>query len=407
MSTLPKFTIYRCDVCDRDTEIQLDGNRPAPIRCNITLKCRGKLQKTGERSSKKFLFTPLVAGLQDYVPRGTAVTAPLAEATSTPFPIFTGEMMIAASVLRRKVVGSNSVFYTITPVGDEIQLETQSSIYLLPLNTTITLQLFEITPELLQFKKYTYLFNSTAQLIIGADDSPEGRNLRFNSSNKLKVYANGVELQASQFDKSIADQITLTPAVTGTNNVIEVLVYDDIDILLSTATFIPITMRSLTPTVAADLALRNLNCWGNFRSAEIGGTDRIIMFATDFSLLDSDKSYGVARIEASSATLTSPVEVRPSEFKLLIGREPFAIQDKERFAYLDGTTLIDGDAVLSYNRSTGTGALELTVDVSELTQIYNTIIGRNRVTQADNTLNAAETALGITPLRKKYILGPS
>ena len=409
MSTLSKFAIYQCDTCDRETEIQLDGNRPDPVRCNITLKCRGKLQKTGERSAKKFLFTPIVEGLEDYIPRGTVATRSVTPTTIRPISIFTGggDGMIAAAAIRRRVVGSNASFYVITASGDEYHLESQADSVLIPQTVTLTMQVFEITPELLQATKFTYNFKNTAQLIQGPDDSIEGRNLRFDGANRIRVYANGVELTASQFDRSVHDQITLTPAVTGQNNIIEVLVSKDIDFLITATQLIPIYFKALIPTVLDDLALRELNCWGNFQTASIDGVERVLMYSANFGLLDPDKSYGVSRIDVQASAMAEAVSLAPTEFKILLGREPFAVQDKELYAYLAGETLIVEDSILSYNRSTGTGVLELSIDESALTQIYNPILGSNKVTEAINTASITETAQGITPVRRKYILGPS
>lgn len=411
MSTLQKFIVFKCDTCARETEITLDGRRPDPLRCNITAKCRGKLERQGERTAKRFLFTPTVVGLEDFVPRGTVATPATSIAVEKRIPIFTagGEGMIAAAVIRKKVISGQAIYYVFDENGAEFVLETLSLSQTLPVDCKVTLKLFELTPSLLNFKKYTYTFASNAQLIQGQDNTPEGHNLRFNTSNRVRVFANGIELSASEFDRTIDNQITLTPAITATNTVIEVIVYNDIDEVIDEDELIDLEFESLTPTIPAELALRALNCWGNYGAATINNTIRYTLFCSDLTV-DPEKTYGVARIVATASNGDEAI-VRPNEFFILLGREPFAVQDKELFAYVTGTSLVVDDAILIYKQSSASGALELAVEETNITQVFDSIVPHLKIEAAEtnNVQGAAETELskGTELLNRRFILGPS
>ena len=152
MSTLNKFIIYKCDTCQRQSEVLINGHRPDPVRCNITYKCRGKLQRVGESSAKKFLFTPPVAGLQDYIPRGTVATASPTFAVDPDISMATagGSGMLTMALLKRNALpNSMHNFSVLDFAGDEFVIELDSDSVPLP-SLSVQLKLFKISPNLLQ-----------------------------------------------------------------------------------------------------------------------------------------------------------------------------------------------------------------------------------------------------------------
>src|SRR4051812_21628379 len=104
------YVVYKCDTCKRETEIILDGRRPDPTRCNITLRCRGKLSRSGQHSVKKHLFTPIVSGLTDYVPRGAQVAAAQAVVEDAQVSLLTGRDAPGLTLLglKRRVVDDSA-----------------------------------------------------------------------------------------------------------------------------------------------------------------------------------------------------------------------------------------------------------------------------------------------------------
>lgn len=415
MST-SKYIIYKCDVCSRQTELELDGNRPDPLRCNITEKCRGKFSRVGERSVREFLFTPIVPGLSDYIPRGTVINPAPQLVVPNPITVFTasGTGIIALSGVQRSststpIVGypsGHTEFSIKNESGTKIVLENVPIATIDPQTSSIRAVLFEISAELLTSSKYTYVISGPASIVSGQDNSPESKNLRFTEANKIVVYANGIELSNTAYDRSIDNQITFTPTIYDSNNVIEVFVYKDISVAIGNSKQVVLEFNSLVPTVIDSAALRELDCWGNYSSVKINSIERFTLFCTDLSQLNINKSYGLAYFEVTSIDSTIH-KVKSSEVFILLGKEPFAFRDKELYAYLSGTSLVDLQSILTYKQSAASGELLLSVDETSITQVFNPLILTNPI-ETLNSITTVSTSLpGSENLNQKYILGPA
>lgn len=420
MSTSSKYIIYQCNICQRETEILLDARRPDPVRCNITLKCRGKLQKTGERSSKGFLFTPIVQGLEDYVPRGTNITAIPTPKVQNPITIFSGSEggMLAAAVVRRDLAtgGSNNIFYVTDSNNQKFILEQNSS--LLPQSAKMILSVFEVTPSLLAYKKYTFTsVKQGTQTVKGIDDSQAGRNLRFTDNDQVVVYLNGILLFEDRagsipdpnnirFIRTIDNQITFSPSITDDNSIVEVIVYDDLAVTVPDDELIQL---EFLPLQLNQLDLRDVNCWGDFGAVTVEDIHRSILYCVDLSELDTTKSYGVAKAEMIS-NLFERRTILSSEVYILLGKEPFLFQDKELHAFVNGSKLISPSTTLNYRQSIGTGAFELVIDSALVQQVYIPMvpsIPASGAKSASDVTNAVQTTNGTEDLKRMYILGPS
>jgi len=420
MSTSTKYIIYQCSTCQRQTEILLDARRPDPVRCNITLKCRGKLQKIGDRSNKEYLFTPLVDGLEDYVPRGTISNSIPTPKVVNPITIFTGSStgMLAAAVVRRdpSINGSNNVFYVTDATFQRFDLEQGAG--QLPQASKLLLSVFEVTPELMAFNRYTFSdLKSGTQTVKGIDDSQEGLNLRFTDNDQVAVYLNGISLFEDivgsipdpnniRFIRTIDNEITFSPAITDDNSLAEIIIYDDLAITIPDDQLIQL---EFLPLQASDLTFRDVNCWGDFGAVTVDDILRTILFCVDLSGLDTTKSYGVAKAEMVS-NLFEKRMINPSEMYLLLGREPFLFQDKELHAFVNGSKLISPSTILNYSQSIGTGAFELVISSDLVQQVYIPMVPSVPVSgakPATDPLNAAQTVNGTEDLKRLYILGPS
>ena len=392
MSLAAKYIVYKCDVCSRQTELELNGNRPDPLRCNITEKCRGKFTRVGERSVREFLFTPIVAGLSDYVPRGTVIIPAPQLTVPNPITVFTanGGGIIALSGVQRSISvtpisgypSGHSEFSVKNEAGTKVVIENAPIGTIDPQSSNIRAVLFEISNELLTSNKYTYVVSGPVSIVSGQDNSPESKNLRFDSLNNIVVFANGIELSDSSYDRSIDNQITFTPTIYDSNNVIEVFVYKDLSVAIGNSKQVVLEFNSLVPTVVDSAALRELDCWGNYSSVKINSIERFTLFCTDLSQLNINKSYGLAYFEVTSVDSTIH-KVKSSEIFILLGKEPFAFRDKEMYAYLSGTSLVDLQSILTYKQSEASGELLLSIDETSITQVFNPLILTNPI----NTLN--------------------
>jgi hypothetical protein len=404
MSALNKFIIYQCDTCNRKTEIQLDGKRPDPVNCNITLKCRGKLKRVGESSSKHFLFTPIVSNLQDYVPRGTKIIPSSVTPNVPEISIFTGSNpgILTITGLRRSQSSVNSFVINELNKG-EMVAETQPLEILAPLSSKISLIMYEISSDILQFKKYTFLRQGNVQLIHGSDDSPEGNSLRFTQSNRLQVNVNGVELDPSFFDSSINDQITLTPAIFNSYSLIEILVFNDLSKEINQTKMIRLEFFPLNKNVANNLNYLERCAWGDNQSVKIDDIETFNLYCTDTSKLVQNASYGIDSIELTD-NLNSIRTIEPSQVKLLLGSRPYSFEDKELFGFVSGSTLTDKTVALSYKQNKESGEFELLISSDHITQTIHQITPTNKL-----VINSAVVNIEITTsmnLVHRYILGP-
>ena len=402
MSTLNKFVIYECDVCKRKTEVAINGQRPDPIRCNITYKCRGKLKRIGESSTKKFLFTPPIAGLQDYVQRGTSISTLSQLKTEKDISLFTGAgsgMLTIALPRRVEHPGSSHTFEVLDSSESVFVVDSDPDTVSLP-DITANLILFKISPNLLQFRRYTYLVNGVIQVIRGPDDSPDANNLKFNATNSVRVFINGVELDPSQYDKSVNDLITFTPAIYESNNVVDVIVYNN----LSSSTdleSVKLEFKVLNQTVVNDLSMLEVCSWGDSRAVTIDGVTKYLLHCTDLSQLSPDYSYGVSAYELTSATETRVI--RSSEIMFLLGNSPYTTKDKELLAFISGKDLVNSSNVLSYGQNQDTGVTELTVKESVITQLSRSLIPTDMV----KIESVSSSEVVSTNVQHQYILGPT
>lgn len=431
MTTSPKYIVYKCNVCNRQTEIVLDGERPDPSRCNITEKCRGKLTRIGERLVRKFLFSPIVPGLKDFVPRGTAIIPAPQYTVPNPITVFTasGTGILAMSVLHRNVAGGMSEFSSTDDTGIGFIVERQNTSVLTPQTTTIRAVMYEISSNLLTAQKYIYYINGPVAIVEGRDNSPEGRNIRFSTSNSITVYVNGVKLDSSAYDRTIDNQITFSPVIYDSNNVVEVFVYqdlteaiaddfdndavngidndNDLDDQLQNDKVI-LEFKSLLPSNSTDLALRNLNCWGNYSTVIINDVERFTLFCTDLTKLNVNKSYGIGYFQVTDVD-GNERKISGSDVFILLGKEPFSFRDKELYAYVAGTSLVNLQSILTYKQSPASGILYLTVDETAVTQVFNQITPTQLISSVQELTTIVDPATplaGSENLTPKYILGP-
>lgn len=407
--SINKYIIYECSICKRQTQILLDGKRPDPIRCNITQSCRGILSKIGDISNRKTFFTPIVPGLIDFTPRGFPILdlETTVEANSIIISTAANNSVLTLALLQKETIGNDTTFFTFNQNNTRIDIETVINSNE-PVNSIIKLALFEVTTDILQFKKYTYVITGNVQLIRGPDDSIDNKNLRFTQNNEIKVFVNGIELNSSEFDSSINDQIIFTPEIIDTNNVVEVLVFNNITTNITESDLIFLEFKPLKPNVLDELIIRNTACWGDIFDVEINSIERTLLFCTNTSVLNPTKTYGVSRLEVTSNLTNLTNTIKNSEAFILLGQEPYNFKDKFLHVYLNGDNLILNQAILIYKRSEATGQLEISTKETNLTNIFNPIKITNKVINSKliSSVNE-ETTNASTEISTNYILGPS
>lgn len=470
MSTLNKYIIFQCDTCNRQTELQIPGNRVDPIRCIITNKCRGKLSRVGESAAKKFLFTPPVPGLQDYIQRGTVINpAPvIASVPNASLNTSGGAGMLSMAILR-KSASSPYEFSVLAKDGiTNVIVDTEVDDSALAQNVKILLNIFPISPSVLQSTTFTYLETGEVQVISGPDNSPESNTLRFTADNNISVYTNGIELDPSAYVISVADQsITFTPAIYEQNNVVNIIVYNNLTANVDQSTIIGLEFDVLDPTInlpppyISDLAFLNVCAWGNYDAVKFSPTnERYLMHCTDLSALSKDISYGVDSMQVvigtpvpapsiipgtiytiyfpgntawtsigaannnvgtvftatsagtgtGTATVNVPIDVALSEASLLLAKDPYDFVDKELNAYLNGASFTTS-FTFTFSQDQQTGVYKLTApdtsDPANFTSLLHPLIPTR---PTPPTLLAAQSTTGASSVssnvKHSYIIGP-
>ena len=477
MSTLNYFIIFQCDTCKRQMELQIDGSRIDPIRCIITYKCRGKLSRVGQSAVKTFLVTPPVPGLEDYIPRGTVISAPPVIAPVPNISLNTGggAGMLSIGILKRipssPSVGSHQFSVLAADGITPIIVDTEIDAIELPQNVSILLNIFPISPSVLESTTYTYLESGEVQVISGPDNSPSPIVLRFTAQNNISVYSNGVELDPSEYIISVPNQsITLTPAIYESNNVINVVVYNNLTANAATSSVINLEFNVLDPAInlpppgVSDVAFLSTCSWGNCASVKIGGVERYLMHCTDLSALSSNVSYGIVGAQVvigapvpvgyfipgtvytiittgdtnfvplgaansspgtvftaisagtpdpagGTATPTVPIDIDLSEVNFVIGKDPFDFQDKELNAYLNGISFTDS-FTFTFTQNSLTGIYSLTAPQSTFSSLLNSMLPAELFSSTLYPLLYAEQTTGgattaAPTIAHKYIIGPT
>lgn len=407
-----KYVVYECDTCGRQREAILDAHRPDPIRCNITLKCRGKFTRVGEAANKRFLLTPIVQGVTDFTPRGAMRARTISTATIADIPIITSvDNMLTLACLERTTIGDYDIF-TVTKTNDTaFTVDVQPKLFRASHRGSISLELYEVTPEILSFKNYTFNVKGELSIVTGPDDSVEGKQLRFNSANQVRVFVNGLELSSGEFNRTIDDQVTFTPSIFNSLNIVEVLVYVSSTDLIANAPKVNLTFTPLAPSNATGLAARNTCCWGDYAAVNIEGAVRTFMFCSDLSALNVNSTYRLNKAYATQGISPyATVEIKTDDLNLVLGSEPFSFKDKELGAYLPLKRFSEG-VDLKYQVNSQTGVKQLMVPETQITQTLNLLVpitNYPETTFTDSTtgsLTAIESE-GAEILKRSFIRGP-
>lgn len=399
------YVIYQCDVCHRQAEVENHGDRPDPVRCNITLKCRGKLQRVRTKSSKKFLVTPVVPGVQDYVQRGRDKSPSTAVQVPPSVSINTGsENILVLAALRRTVVNGLALYVVTDDSGGDFVVEQAPVGTLVPQSATIKATVFEVTSNSLDAVKYTYVSQKSVFIVSGRDHSPSGLNMRFTENDQVTVYVNGVELPATAFDRSVNHQITFTPPIYDSSNVVDVFVYKSLE-SARVGNSITLTFKALKLTDLDDRELRGLSCWGNVSGVTHQGETTHLLYCTDLTPLNATRSYVITRFEAISGDGFESRTVDSSTLKLLLGREPYGFTDKKLREWVDGKSLTDETAVIVYVKTVFNPSIK--VNYAGTTKSFDPLVPTANLAVVTPTGEQPQSLIIDTNISNKYVIGPA
>lgn len=181
------YSVLKCTVCKRVTEVEIDPRRPTINHCTITHKCTGRLQQIDTKTVRDQLVTKNVNGLKNWQQRGHVDTE-VKSAVTEYMTINTGNSL--------------SVAVASSLLDSEIH------------NETLSLNLIVQSKNIQPFTSFSYYgFTADMTVIAGADSTPSKKLLRFDTTDALIISLNGVVLDSAVMP--LATAIVSGGVVTG------------------------------------------------------------------------------------------------------------------------------------------------------------------------------------------------
>lgn len=164
------YSTYKCTVCKRTTEIEIDPTRPTYNHCIITHKCSGRLQKIGVKSVRSQLHAPYADGVSNWRPRQSQTASKEIVAKGEHVQLATGPDILTIAV--HGVDPAESLLYL--TLDAEVKIASN-------------------------YTRYSFFnFKVPTKSVMGTDSTAERKILRFDNQTStpdyLRVTLNGIEL---------------------------------------------------------------------------------------------------------------------------------------------------------------------------------------------------------------------
>lgn len=450
---LNKITVFQCDTCKRQIELELDDNRPYPSRCAITYKCPGLYNKVGEKNSRSTLFPPIVYGLQDYIPRGSTITVIPDDPANPLVSILAGTNQLVLAASSKETIQSADAIPTydnwavenvnsaVTPLflyAPDVANPTNTSPPKHPgLDNVLLLELYQLDIQSTAFTEYYFLRPGPISQISGSDDSTTHSVLRFNGGDNLNdtnldnitVFVNGVEVprinsaEATETGKyfmsvisgSGEHSIKFVPTLVSTSNVIKIYVYKKPALLTDPTKIITLVFRGQPDNAVS----RSSNSWGDttrvtidYQLSSSGVIDRFLYTCNNFETLPASPSlilnnrYLVKDVKAIRST-GAIVQLDPDDIHLLFGQSPYSFVDKVADLTLNMKEAINADSstILQFNEDEF-GNINIYTELNNLSNMVDDVKGVEFV-DTSILVNSGASIVNQedTIISSKYIIG--
>lgn len=321
--------LYQCQVCQLKRELSLRKDSPDLYNCVMTKGCLGKVKLLGQRKGVRPKRYD-VSIFSDFETRGFQAPIAAAAAVASHSSLESGPRVLTAGLVRRTVVGLNSIYEVPTGVSSWTQIETHNSATLLP-DLTIVLELIELEPLAKNERRYVYAPNVTVFYIDGEDDSTLRRTLRVDPAyDEVKVIVDGIELDVADYTVSL-DQITFNPALTDTSR-IEVVVFREPELTTDNVLLLRFAKLARTDELRPTLA------WGGSVGSTTDVGSLVSLFCTTLGRFNVTKTYIINRAYVEEQPL---VELDLTRTVMLLGYKPYAFEDRRLDAFVKLSALKD------------------------------------------------------------------
>jgi len=309
---MSNFEVFKCSVCNRHIEKQVDQKRAPISKCTITYKCVGTLLKVSESDSKTMTGPATDVALANWVPRGQSASNTSVESVSGPVTINTAQDTLSIAV------------------RDDLQTADELS---------ARFEIKKLTNA--SYVEYFYNRPSNTILISGQDDSSKRLALRFvngTTPDKIAVYLNGVEMDASGYDRSVPGRIVFNQALVDETNQIRVLVYKQDASSYLTLTF----ARNDLSTVKN----HSVSAWGNVESVAFPKYKCSVFTCTDVSIVPINSKLVLVDVSVKS---TGEV-LAPNAGYLVIADAPYSSYDRNLNNAISLFSLIGNAVIVEYKK---------------------------------------------------------
>lgn len=249
MANNKKIVTYRCTTCNRTKDYEASKLHSFIDLCSITLNCTGKLLPIATKSLRNVLASTPVDGVPDWISRFEISN----NQTSTTINSNDQNLYVT-------LASSNSLGLSLAVKRENSTIDNNPSSFSLSFATQQS--------EVNSFDEFTYFISTTFNSVSGPDSTSSKKVLRFTSSDIVKVFLNGVELNEGtyindyrlSYNGQNGYQIVFNSSYS-ISSTVKVIVYQNQNIVLSN----PITFTRNTLLVSS---LENQTAWSNVSKIE-------------------------------------------------------------------------------------------------------------------------------------------
>jgi len=347
---MKKYVIYKCSICKRTKDVEV-SHVYAPInKCTITLRCEGKLHPISTKSLRSILVSEPKSGIEDWYARGTELTESTATVDQKLISVISGNTP-TVSIMVKEHASNNS--------------------------DNVTIELSLAKDSVPDHKEYTYNKTGSFISVSGSDSTPNANVLKYEGSDALIVYLNGVQIAedsgptppANTYNRNTPNVITFNQAIIESSTV-KIIVYGSIPLTTKTITF----YKNANTTSA----------WSNVNTlADASGTNWNVYTCNDLSMIPINSNVNVF---ASGTTIlkNGSTQILETDVAFLFAGKPYSIHDRIFSSVVYCSNLQDEISYLKYHMTDVGAAFDATE--SSITSLFPHLTLSNIFALADETV---------------------
>lgn len=300
-----KFRHYKCDVCNKETDVDNNITHVFIDKCTLTAGCRGRLRLVSEKNSKDNIVN-------------------FVEASVNPTRTSLVDVSIPALIDLSTAKSANALAIGVKSTGGSFAA-----------NATARLWLSEILNQDLEYQEYQFNLSVPVNAISGKDSSIDQRVLIFDTGSNISVSINGQEVDPALY---VAE-----------NNSIRFLTQINYGTYASSSIFVKILVYAPVTTVSRELVfnrnVQNLStsAWSNIEKVKAQGEEYTLFTCTDLSTIDLKTRMNVSGLSVAGATH------QLGDAFFLLAQDPFGVLDRIETRVIRLSALVNDANYLRYN----------------------------------------------------------